>query len=142
MTTPLTNPRITNALLGIAVAFVAVSFALWTPTRTLATAVGAGLSLLNWFALRWLGARILDQRPTESGAVETHTKMFASILLMGKIGVLMGLVYVLINRVGLDPIGLAFGLGVLFVGPVVAGLLASAAGTLNASAATAARKER
>jgi hypothetical protein len=66
-------------------------------------------------------------------------------LLVGKIGLLMAVVFILISRLALDPIGLAFGLGILFLGPVIAGLLSATNGSvqsLDPSAASAAREER
>ena len=78
-------------------------------------AIGATLSVLNWLALRWLTARIVrTDGPGKGGA---------SLLLVGKMGVLIAVVYILIQRLHVDPIGLAFGLGVLFIGPVVTGLV-------------------
>ncbi|MDB4988420.1 MAG: hypothetical protein JWN04_3598, partial [Myxococcaceae bacterium] len=63
---------------------------------------------------------------------------------IAKIGLLMAIVFILINRVRLDPIGLAFGLSVLFIGPVLAGILTAGngAGQLDPSAALPAREER
>src|SRR3712207_6417496 len=115
MNLPASAQRMTRPLLLIAAAVVALAFALWGTERGLAALVGAALSLGNWFALRFLAQRLVGAAGSSAGL---------SILLIAKIGLLMGLVYVLINRVRLDPVGLAFGLSVLFVGPVLAGLLA------------------
>jgi hypothetical protein len=122
----------TRPLLLIAASVSCIAFALWGAQRGLAASVGAGLSLINWFALRYLVARMFDG----------GNKAALGMLLMAKIGALIGVVFVLISRVRLDPIGLAFGLGVLFIGPAVAGLLANSSGSLNPSAATSAREER
>lgn len=170
MNSLLASPRILRTLLVIAAGFVAFAFAVWSPERGIATLVGASLSVLNWWALVWLGARIVDggeavaaeraahALASEAAASEASAasasapvaqadsggarKALIGALLVGKIGLLMGLVYVLIHRVKLDPIGLAFGLGVLFVGPVAAALVASVARPLSPSAAGAAREER
>jgi hypothetical protein len=112
--TSLATPRTTRLLLLIAAGFVALAFALWGAERGFAALVGASLSVLNWLALRWLTGRIVRSDAPGKGA--------ASMLLVGKIGLLIGIVYVLIARLRLDPIGLAFGLGVLFIGPVVVGI--------------------
>lgn len=102
-------------LLVIAAGFVALAFGMWGVTRGLAALVGATLSVLNWFALRWLTERIArTDGPSKGGA---------SLLLVAKMGLLMALVYILIQRLNLDPIGLAFGLGVLFIGPVLTALV-------------------
>jgi hypothetical protein len=133
----LATPRTTRILLLIAAGFVALAFALWGAERGIAASVGAGLSVLNWLALRWLTGRIVR--------ADAPGKGFASLLLVGKIGVLMAVVYILISRLHLDPIGLAFGLGVLFIGPVVVGLVG--AGQSNealraAASGTSPREER
>jgi len=102
-------------LLVVAAGFVALAFGMWGVTRGLAALVGATLSVLNWLALRWLTERIArTDGPSKGGA---------SLLLVAKMGLLMALVYILIQRLNIDPIGLAFGLGVLFIGPVLTALV-------------------
>jgi hypothetical protein len=131
-----TTDRMTRPMLLIAGIVASSAFAIWGSTRGLAALVGAALAVGNWFALRWLAARLLGSGQRGAGL---------GLLLIAKIGLLMGIVFVLINRVRLDPIGLAFGLGVLFVGPVLASVLTagtSAASSLDPSAARAAREER
>ena len=123
--------KTTRVLLLIAATFVAVAFGLWGQARGVAALVGALVSVVNWLALRWLTGRIVDP---EAGP----SKAAMSLLLVAKIGVLMALVYILIQRLHLDPIGLAFGLGVLFIGPVVANL---AGGSSGRSAPSGARAE-
>ncbi len=120
-------------LLVIAAGVVALSFGMWGVTRGLATLVGAALSVLNWFALRWLTERIArTDGPGKGGA---------SLLLVAKMGLLMALVYILIQRLNVDPIGLAFGLGVLFIGPVLTALVSGQSfGVVPVGAAQAASK--
>jgi hypothetical protein len=143
MSLPAQTERMTRPLLLIAASVTCVAFALWGAQRGVAAAVGAGLSVINWFVLRWVVSRMFNG----------GNKAALGGLLMAKIGALIGVVYILISRVQLDPIGLAFGLGVLFVGPAVAGLLvnsssraaggrSTASGSLNPSAASSAREER
>ena len=130
------SQRMTKPLLLIAAIVVVLAFTIWGGARGVAALVGASLAVGNWFALRWLAARLV-------GAGSRGAAL--GFLLIAKIGLLMAIVFVLINRVRLDPIGLAFGLGVLFVGPVLASLLtagASAAPSLDPSAAGSAREER
>jgi hypothetical protein len=134
---PLATPRTTRLLLLIAAGFVASAFALWGTQRGVAALVGAGLSVLNWLALRWLTGRIVRADAPGKGA--------ASMLLIGKIGLLIAVVYILISRLRLDPVGLAFGLGVLFIGPVVVGIVGAGRATASTDplrAAPAAREER
>jgi hypothetical protein len=139
MITSSPTQRMTRPLLLIAAIVVVSAFALWGSTRGVAALVGASLAVGNWFALRWLSARLVASG--SRGAA-------LGFLLIAKIGLLMAIVFVLINRVRLDPIGLAFGLGVLFVGPVLASLLTaggpstSPVPSLDPSAAGSAREER
>lgn len=141
MSLPAATQRMTRPLLAIALAVVVLAFSLWGTERGVAALIGAALSVANWFALRWLAARLVA---SGSG------KAVLSLLLIAKIGLLMAMVFVLINRLAIDPIGLAFGLGVLFVGPVLAAL-ASATGApptgasapaIQSSAVRSAREER
>jgi hypothetical protein len=115
MTTALASTKSARLLLVIAAGFVALAFGMWGVTRGLAALIGATLSVLNWLALRWLTERIAK--------TEGQSKGGASLLLVAKMGLLMALVYILIQRLNVDPIGLAFGLGVLFIGPVLTALV-------------------
>jgi hypothetical protein len=136
MSLPSSTQRMTLPLLLVAVAMVAIAFAIWGSTRGVAALIGASIGVGNWFALRWLASRLVSN----GGG-----KAAVSLLLVAKIVALMGIVFVLINRLQVDPIGLAFGLGVLFVGPVLAGLLTGGAGStqsLDPSAVRSAREER
>ena len=142
MSLPASTPtqRMTRPLLLIAAIVVVSAFALWGSTRGVAALLGATLSVGNWFALRGLSARLV------SSNFASGTRGAAlGFLLIGKIGLLMAIVFILINRVQVDPIGLAFGLSVLFIGPVLAGILTAGTGatqSLDPSAAGAAREER
>lgn len=120
MSLPVATLRMTKPLLLIAALVVALAFALWGAPRGIAALVGALLSLGNWFALRWLASRLAT--PSAGGRSAA-----LSLLLIAKIGLLIAIVFVLIHRLALDAVGLAFGLSVLFLGPVLAGLLAASA---------------
>ena len=142
MSLPQTTQRMTRPMLAIAVAVVALAFSLWGSERGVAALIGASLSVGNWFALRWLASRLVAS--SGSSAV-------LSMLLIAKIGLLMAIVFVLINRLSIDALGLAFGLGVLFVGPVLAALASTSTGTaqvggpespLHSPAVRSAREER
>jgi hypothetical protein len=139
MTNALATPKTTRVLLLIAGCLVVLAYVQWGAARGTAALVGAALSLLNWFALRWFTARLVNEA-AERGS-SGSAKALVSLLLMGKIGLLIAIVYLLIQHLRLDPVGLAFGLGVLFIGPVVASLV-SGGGSLHPSAANAAREER
>ena len=140
MTNALATPKTTRVLLLIAACLVVLAYVQWGAERGFAALIGAGLSLLNWWALRWFTGRIVGGGDAGKAAV--------SLLLIGKIGLLIGVVYLLIQRLHVDPVGLAFGLGVLFIGPVAATLLAGGHSNFSPSAAApsptagAAREER
>lgn len=142
MTNALATPKTTRILLLIAGCLVVVAYVQWGAARGTAALVGAALSLLNWFALRWFTARLVSGAAADGPAAASGSaKALVSLLLMGKIGLLIAIVYLLIQHLRIDPVGLAFGLGVLFIGPIVASLV-SGAGSLHPSAASAAREER
>jgi hypothetical protein len=141
MTNALATPKTTRVLLLIAGCLVVLAYVQWGAARGTAALVGAALSLLNWFALRWFTARLISGAAVDGSAASGSAKALVSLLLMGKIGLLIAIVYLLIQHLRVDPVGLAFGLGVLFIGPVVAGLV-SGAGSVHPSAANAAREER
>jgi hypothetical protein len=137
MSLPAATQRMSRPLLLIAAIVVVLAFALWGAERGVAALLGAALSVANWFALRWLAGRLAARGEGQSAAL--------SLLLIAKIAALMAIVFVLINRVGVDAVGLAFGLGVLFVGPVLAGLLAGNGPTSESgisSPVPSAREER
>lgn len=134
MSSSLATPRTTRILLLIAACFVALAFALWGVERGIAASVGASLSVLNWLALRWLTGRIVNGEGTSKGS--------ASLLLVGKIGFLIGAVYILIARLHIDPVGLVFGLGVLFIGPLVVGIVGAGRPNDSVRSAPVAREER
>jgi hypothetical protein len=118
--------RLTRPLLTIAAILVSTAYALWGANRAQAALVGAAVGLLNWFALCWLMGRMVQ--------VPSARRALLSLLLVAKIGLLMAAVFFLISKLALDPLGLAFGLGVLFLGPVVAGLLTFTSGSDSALA--------
>ncbi|MET0287638.1 MAG: hypothetical protein ABW352_24335, partial [Polyangiales bacterium] len=60
MSLPDQTQRMTRPLLLIAASVTCLAFALWGAQRGTAAAVGAALSVLNWFVLRWLVSRMFD----------------------------------------------------------------------------------
>ncbi len=118
------STRVNRPVVISALVVVALAFALTGPTRGLAALFGAALAVGNWFALRFLAARFVHASAASSTGF--------SLLLIGKIGLLMAIVYLLIARLGADPIGLALGLSVLFVGPLLAGVLGASASSAQA----------
>jgi hypothetical protein len=137
MTLPLATQRMTRPLLTIAAILVSIGFGVWGAERGMATVAGVTVGLGNWFAMRWLMGRLV--------LADSSRKGLLSLLLVAKMGLLIAIVFVLISRLALDPIGLVLGLSILFFGPVIAGLLIGTTGStqsLDPSAASAAREER
>jgi len=107
---------------GAAFAFTTLAVVLWGAGReTLATGLGGSLAVLNWLGLRWLGARLLGARPVQGG----RRKALLAVLFVLKFGVLIGAVWALIRRAGLDPAALALGYSALVAGLLGAAFLAA-----------------
>ena len=126
------SSRIARTLLVFAAAISALAFANWGTRMGIAASVGAIVGMANWFALRWLGSRIMSGQ---------GNRALISLLTIGKIGLLMGIVAVLINTLKLDPVGLCLGLSVLFLGPAIGAVLAMT-DSKNPAAAQVAHEER
>jgi hypothetical protein len=123
MNLPAQSSRISRTMIALAVAISALAFVNGGVDRGVAATIGAGLSVFNWLALRWFAGRIMGG--------EGAARAFASMLIVAKIGLLMAIVYVLINVWHLEPVGLCLGLSVLFLGPIVGGLLAGPSDLAN-----------
>lgn len=72
---------------------------------------GAGVALLNAFALRWLVSAVLKSDPAKRASV--------SLLLMTKTGLILGLSAIVLYFGRVNPIGFALGIGSLVLGLVV-----------------------
>lgn len=129
-----TEKRPPNVLSGtllvplFAGAVTVVAFALWGTERGVAALAGGVLAVANWFALRWIVSRIARGEATQ--------RLMVGFLLIAKLGLLMALVFMLVARFKLDPLGVLLGLGTLFVAPVLSGLFQGSA------AASAPQEER
>jgi hypothetical protein len=126
------STKIARTLLVFGAAISALSFANWGVDRGIAATVGAAVGMANWLALRWIGGRLVNGG--------SH-RAIMSLLAIGKIGLLIAIVFFLVRTLRLDPIGLCLGLSVLFLGPAVGALLASTE-PKNPSAASVAHEER
>ena len=115
MTSPTTIQRLNRPLLTLAAIMVSAAFALWGSDRGLAALAGAVVGVANWFSLSWLMGRLVLAQRAQRAVI--------SLLLVGKIGLLMAIVFVLLRHLRLDAVGLLWGLSVLFLGPVVSVLL-------------------
>ena len=128
-----TTHRTARVLPLIAILIAAVTFAVWGLDRGIAAFVGGAVSVLNWTALRWLTRRIMAGRPEQ--------RVGLTLLLMLKMGALMAVVFILIHKLALDPIGLVLGLATLFIAPLLAATLGTG-GPTQPNAAHAASEER
>lgn len=133
MTQEDTTQRANRILPLIAVAIAAFVFAVWGRDRAIAAFVGGALSVLNWSSLRWLTRRIMLGNPSQRAAL--------SMLLILKMGALMAIIFVLIHKLVLDPIGLTLGLATLFIAPLLSATLGMGTSP-ESNAATAASEER
>jgi hypothetical protein len=132
MTQAAVSSRIARTLLVFAAAISALAFANWGTRVGIAASVGAAVGVANWFALRWLGSRIMSGE---------GNRALVSFLTIGKIGLLIAIVAVLINTLKLDPAGLCMGLSVLFLGPAIGAVLATG-DSKNPATAQVAHEER
>jgi hypothetical protein len=121
-------PKAARVVPLIAAAISMLAFAVWGVDRGIAALAGGVVAVLNWYALHWIVARIAQGEARHKAAV--------SLLLVLKLGFLIAVVFVLIRRLDLDPLGVLLGLATLFVAPVLDGLV------LGPSAAKAAQEER
>ncbi|MFT3921250.1 MAG: hypothetical protein QM778_01820 [Myxococcales bacterium] len=118
MTTPNNLQRLNRPLLTLAAILVSAAFGLWGSERALAALAGVIVGLANWFSLGWLMGRLVLAQRAQRAVI--------SLLLVGKIGLLMAIVFVLLRHLKLDAVGLLWGLSVLFLGPVISALLVGA----------------
>jgi hypothetical protein len=89
----------------------------------LSAATGAALALANFMLLRTIVARIVDGDMRHKGSV--------AALLFLKMGVLMGLVYLVIAREWVEPIAFTVGLSSLVVGLISSSLFGLREGRQN-----------
>lgn len=109
------KPSLTGMLALLGVAITLACWMVWGTERGVAAGMGAALSVLNWMSLRWLVGRVI--------AAKAAMRVGFSLLLVAKMGALMAVLFVLMQRFSVEPLGLMLGLGVFFVGPVLGALL-------------------
>jgi hypothetical protein len=103
--------RLTWFILGLGLVVTAVVYAWLGRAAAQSAAVGAGVALCNWYLLRFIVARVV------SGNVRSQAKF--SLLLVAKMGALMGLVLVLIRGGLVQPVAFTAGLSSLVVGALL-----------------------
>lgn len=97
--------------LGLVISAACTTYSLYMGVSAL---VGVGLSVGNWLAMRWVASRLL------AGAVASRAG--ATILLLSKMGLLAGSVFILLWKSWVHPIGLVLGLASLTFGALLGGL--------------------
>ncbi len=128
-----TTQRTARALPLIALLIASLVFAIWGMDRAVGALVGGSVSVINWVSLRWLTKRIMGARPDQ--------RLALSMLLIMKMGLLMAIVFILVHKLALDPIGLVLGLSTLFIAPLLSAALGMG-GSTEPNAADAASEER
>ena len=111
------NERITQVVAVAGVAMVIVAYLLWGADAALGAFGGALVAMANWGVIRWVSTRVTDQHVTGRG------RLFG--LLGVKTAALMGVCWLLLTRVGLDPKGFMVGIGALVIGITVGPLTVS-----------------
>jgi hypothetical protein len=103
--------RLTWFILGLGLVVTAVVYVWLGRAAAQSAAVGAVVALCNWYLLRVIVARVV------SGNMRSQAKF--SLLLVAKMGALMGLVLVLIRSGLVQPVAFTAGLSSLVVGALL-----------------------
>ena len=126
----LTFRRITAYVVGASVALTLASLLFSGATTAIGAAVGGALAVANWFAMRFVGKRLL--------VANDKGRMVWGGLLGLKMLVLMIVAWAVLATGVVDPIGFSVGLGSLVLG-ILAGAFHAAAfqpGAVSSSAAS------
>ena len=99
-----------NLILGIAMTLASLVF--WRADVTAGVALGAALGALNFSAIRWLIGRTFAARQKSKGLL--------MVLLVLKMTLLMGAVFLVIKFVPVNVLGFVAGISVFFVSIIVA----------------------
>lgn len=103
--------RLTWFILGLGVVVTAVVYAWLGRDAAQSAGVGAAVALCNWYLLRFIVGRVVN------GDLRSQAKF--SLLLVAKMGALMGLVLVLIRTGLVQPVAFTAGLSSLVVGALL-----------------------
>jgi hypothetical protein len=133
MTSLLSRMSLNGYLTLLAMGIAGACYGVWGAERGSAAAIGGALSVVNMLSLRWMVNRMM--------AATDRQRAGLSLLLVAKMGALIAVVVLLINHLSVEPIGLMLGLSVLFVGPVLGGLMADPSSASDPSPAGAAGEE-
>jgi hypothetical protein len=107
----------TSMILGVGA--TAAAGLLWGGKGMLATGVGSALAVANFWVIRRLGARAVAKVASGESVPQALTLVAALII---KMGLLFGLVWLMIRRVGLPVLPFTLGLSVFVIAMLVTGL--------------------
>jgi hypothetical protein len=103
--------RLTWFIFGLGLCATVVVYAVLGRTAAKSAAVGVGLALSNWYSLRFIVGRVV------SGDMRSQAKF--SLLLVAKMGALLGIVLVLIRSGLVQAVPFTVGLSCLVVGALL-----------------------
>ncbi len=105
----------TNAVLLV----VSLLLVWWLIGQTMAIATGAGglLGMANLLGWSWLMHRMIG------GNAASRSKAMYGLLFIAKFGLLLLVIYIAVNKVGLNPYGFIIGLSTMVVSLLFAGFL-------------------
>lgn len=106
--------RITTYIAVSAVIAVVGSYALGGLRLGTGALLGAVVALFNWASMRWIMRRV------QQGSARTLVVLMP--LLVGKLGLLAAVVWIVVGVLHADAAGFALGLGALVVGLTLGGL--------------------
>lgn len=107
--------RMSAAVAAMGVALTVIAFLVSGASFASGTAVGAAVALANWLLIQWIVGRVT------SGTTRRQTAFM--FLLVGKMGALIALVYVVLSQGWVQPIAFAVGISALFGGLLAGSVL-------------------
>jgi hypothetical protein len=103
--------RLTWFILGLGAAVTAAIYARLGAHAAISSALGVALALANWYLLRVIVGRVV------SGAVRGYAKF--TLLLIVKMGVLLGLIFALLRSGLVQPLPFTIGISSLALGSLL-----------------------
>ncbi len=120
--------RITLYVVGASVFLTAVVTAFGGLSMGFGAAVGAALAVANWFAMRWVGHRIM--------VASDKGRLVYGTLLALKMGVLLAIAWLILSTGVVDPTGFTIGLSGLVLGILAGAFHTAVVGEPTAQPAT------
>lgn len=103
--------RITISIVGLGILLAAVTYGVAGIYSGGSAAVGAIIAVANFYLFGWIADQVVK------GSVRKRTGLM--FLLVVKMGALMALIYFLISRHWIEPIGFMVGISALVIGVIV-----------------------